>query len=173
MHHFAMKGGVMHAEDVSLETIAAEVGTPTYVYSTATLERHYRLFEAAFAGSRHLIAYSVKANSNLAVIATLARLGAGADIVSEGELRRALAAGVAPANIVFSGVGKSARELAAGLDAGVGLFNVESAPELEALAGLAAARGRAAPIALRVNPDVAAGGHDKISTGKRQDKFGV
>lgn len=173
MHHFTLIDGALHAEQVPLETIAAAVGTPTYVYSAATLRRHYQVFADAFAGTPTLIAYSVKANSNVAVIATLAALGAGADVVSGGELARALAAGVPGARIVFSGVGKTRDELAAALDAKIGLFNVESEPELDALSEIAAARGVRAPIAVRVNPDVAAGGHAKISTGKSEDKFGV
>jgi len=173
VHHFEDRDGVLHAEDVPLPVIAEAVGTPTYVYSTATLERHYQVLADAFAGRPALIAYSVKANPNIAVVATLARLGAGADVVSEGEVRKAIAAGVAPEKIVFSGVGKTRSEMAYALDAGIGLFNVESEPELEALSEVAAARGVRAPVAMRVNPDVAAGGHAKISTGKTTDKFGV
>ncbi len=173
MHHFSYHAGVLHAEDVSLEAVAEHVGTPVYVYAAATLRRHYQVLADAFVGMRCLIAYSVKANSNLAVIATLARMGAGADVVSEGELRRALKAGVPASKIVFSGVGKTARELSLGLDAGISLFNVESEAELAALDAIARDKGVRAPAALRVNPDVAAGGHDKISTGRAEDKFGV
>jgi diaminopimelate decarboxylase len=173
VHHFAHKGGVLHAEDVPVPMIAAEVGTPFYCYSTATLTRHYRVFDEAFAGLDHLICYSLKANSNQAVIATLGKLGAGADVVSEGELRRALAAGIPPEKIVFSGVGKTARELAFGLDAKIQCFNVESEQELELLAGLAASRGVRAPVSIRINPDVDAMTHEKISTGRKENKFGV
>jgi diaminopimelate decarboxylase len=149
------------------------VGTPVYVYSSATLERHYTVFRDAFGLRKPLIAYAVKANPNLAVIATLARLGAGADTVSEGEIRRALKAGVAPDRIVFSGVGKTSAELAFALDAGVYEINVESEPELDRLAAVAASKGVVAPLAIRVNPDVGAGGHAKISTGRAETKFGV
>ena len=173
MNHFAYRDGALCAEDVALGDIATAVGTPFYCYSDATLSRHYRVFVEAFAGHDVLVAYSLKANSNQAVIATLARLGAGADVVSEGELRRAMAAGIAPARMVFSGVGKTAQEMALALDVGVLQFNVESEPELALLSSLAAARGKRAPVALRINPDVHAGSHDKISTGRKQDKFGV
>jgi diaminopimelate decarboxylase len=171
--HFEYRGGVLHAEGVALPDIAGEVGTPVYVYSTATLERHYRVLDEALAGLPHLICFALKANGNLAVIATLARLGAGADVVSEGEMRRALAAGVPPERIVFSGVGKTERELRFGLDQGIRQFNVESEPELEALARIAAGTGRTAPVAIRVNPDVDARTHAKIATGKAENKFGV
>ncbi|MEM6488996.1 MAG: diaminopimelate decarboxylase [Pseudomonadota bacterium] len=173
MDHFIYRDGALCAEDVPLAEIAAEVGTPAYVYSTATLERHYRVFDEALAGTDHLIAYALKANSNLAVVATLARLGAGADVVSGGELARALAAGVDPARIVFSGVGKTEGEMRDALAAGIGHFNVESAPELERLSAVATAMGATARIAVRVNPDVDAGTHAKISTGKSENKFGV
>jgi diaminopimelate decarboxylase len=173
VHHFHDRDGGLWAEDVDLARIAAEVGTPTYVYSRATLERHYRVIEEAFAGRRLLIAFSVKACPNIGVVATLARLGAGADVVSEGEARRALAAGIPPSKIVFSGVGKTAAELAFAVDAGLGQINLESEPELESLAAIAASKGARAPITVRVNPDVAAGGHAKISTGKKSDKFGI
>jgi diaminopimelate decarboxylase len=173
VHYFAYQGGVLHAEDVSVPKIAAEVGTPFYCYSTATLTRHYRVFDEAFAGLDHLICYSLKANSNQAVIATLARLGAGADVVSEGELRRALAAGIPPEKIVFSGVGKTARELAFGLDSKIQCFNVESGQELDLLAGLALSRSVRAPVSIRINPNVDAKTHEKISTGRKGDKFGV
>ncbi len=173
MDHFTYRGGRLHAEEVPLETIAAEVGTPAYVYSTATLERHYRVFEEALAGLPHLIAYALKANSNQAVIATLARLGAGADVVSGGELARALAAGVPPERIVFSGVGKTPEEMRAGLAAGIRHFNVESWPELEALDAAAQSTGRRAQVCFRVNPDVDPETHAKIATGQAETKFGV
>ncbi len=173
MHHFAYRDGLLHAEAVNLRDIAEAVGTPTYVYAAATLRRHLDVFLDAFEGTRALVAYSVKANPNLAVIATLARRGAGADVVSEGELRKALKAGVPPQKIVFSGVGKTQREIAFALKAGIGLFNVESEPELATLNAIAQEMGLRAPVALRLNPDVAAGGHAKISTGKAEDKFGV
>ena len=157
-----------------MPTSLPPVGTPFYCYSTATLERHYRVFADAFAGMPDtLVCYSVKANSNLGVLATLATLGAGMDIVSEGELRRALAVGVAPEKIVFSGVGKTQAEMALALDAGIFAFNVESEPELRALSEVAAARGKTARIAFRVNPDVDAKTHHKIATGKAENKFGV
>ena len=173
MHHFSYVGGRLSCEAVALETIAEAVGTPCYVYSTATLARHARVIHESFRGQRALIAYSVKANGNLAVLATLAREGCGADVVSGGELRRALLAGIAPQKIVFSGVGKTADEMRLALEAGIHQFNVESAGELRLLSEIAAAMGRRAPVALRVNPDVAAGGHPNISTGKQGDKFGV
>jgi diaminopimelate decarboxylase len=179
MHHFAYRVGVshqnvLHAEEVDLCDLAAAVGTPFYCYSTATLERHYRVFADAFAGTPGtLVCYSVKANSNLGVLATLARLGAGMDVVSEGELRRALAVKVPPERIVFSGVGKTRAEMEVALDAGIFAFNVESEPELMALSEVAEARGRAARIAFRVNPDVDAKTHHKIATGKAENKFGV
>jgi diaminopimelate decarboxylase len=173
MHHFSYVGGVLHAEGVSLSRIAEAVGTPFYCYSTATLERHYRVLREAFAGLDALICYAVKANSNQAVIATLARLGAGMDVVSEGELRRARAAGVPAAKIIFAGVGKTRDEMAYALGEGILSFNVESEPELEALSEVAAGLGRTARIALRVNPDVDAKTHAKISTGKAENKFGV
>ena len=177
MNAFEVRDGALWCEDVALETIAAEVGTPVYVYSTATLERHYRVFEAALAAhpglGRPEIAYAVKANSNLSVLATLARLGAGADTVSEGEIRRSLAAGIPPTRIVFSGVGKTASELAFALEAGVTQINIESEPELVLLSRLAIEVGAAPSVAIRVNPNVGGGGHAKITTGKAGDKFGV
>lgn len=173
MRHFAYRGGVLCAEEVSLDRIAAEIGTPAYVYSTATLLRHYGVLDEAFADVPHLICYAMKANSNQAVLATLARRGAGADVVSGGELLRALGAGIAAGKITFSGVGKTDAELAAGLDAGILCFNVESEPELARLAAIAAHKGVRAPIALRVNPDVDAGTHAKITTGTAETKFGV
>jgi diaminopimelate decarboxylase len=172
MNHFDYRNGTLHAEDVDLSAIAAEVGTPFYCYSTATLERHYRVFaEAVPKGS--LIAYSVKANNNLALLKTLAKLGAGADVVSGGELRRALAAGIPGERIVFSGVGKTKLELRAALEAGIYQFNVESEPELKALDEVAGSMGVRAPIAFRVNPDVDAKTHAKISTGHAETKFGI
>lgn len=173
MNHFEYKNGVLHAEGVDLRQIAAEVGTPFYCYSTATLERHYRVFAGAFSDVPSLVCYAMKANSNQAVLRTLARLGAGMDVVSEGELRRARAAGVPGSRITFSGVGKTAREIAHGLDEDILCFNVESEPELALLSELAAARGATARIALRVNPDVDAKTHHKISTGKSENKFGI
>ncbi len=173
MHHFDYRNGALHCEDVPLSEIADAVGTPVYVYSSATLVRHARVIAAAFAGQRSLIAYSVKANGNLAVLATLAREGCGADVVSLGELRRALAAAIAPQRIVFSGVGKSRAELQAALGHCIHQFNVESEDELRLLSDVASAVGTRAPVALRVNPDVAAGAHPNISTGKAGDKFGI
>ncbi len=173
MHHFSYRGGVLCAEDVALPAIARAVGTPFYCYSSATIERHFEVFRAAFAGQDALVCYAMKANSNQAVIATLAALGAGMDVVSEGELRRARAAGVPGSRIIFSGVGKTRAEMALGLDEEILCFNVESEPELEALSALASARGATAPIAIRVNPDVDARTHAKIATGKSENKFGV
>jgi diaminopimelate decarboxylase len=173
MHHFSYRGGALHAEDVDIARIAREVGTPFYCYSTATIERHFRVFSAAFADASALVCYAMKANSNQAVLATLARLGAGMDVVSEGELRRARAAGVPGDRIIFSGVGKTRAEMALALDEGILCFNVESEPELEALSEVAASRGRTARIAIRVNPDVDAHTHAKISTGKSENKFGI
>ena len=173
MNHFSYRAGILHAEDVPLDRLAAEVGTPLYAYSTATLTRHYRVFADAFAGMRVLVCYAMKANSNQAVVATLGRLGAGADVVSGGELARALAAGIAPERIVFSGVGKTAQELAAAVDAGLLCINVESEEELDLLSAVAAGKGRTAAISLRVNPDIDARTHAKIATGKSQNKFGI
>jgi diaminopimelate decarboxylase len=173
MHHFAYRDGVLHAEDVSLRRLADEVGTPFYCYSSATLERHYRVLADAFGDTDALVCYAMKANSNQAVLRTLSRLGAGMDIVSEGELRRALAAGVPGERIVFSGVGKTRPEMAAALDAGILCFNVESEPELEALSEVALSKGAKAPVSIRINPDVDAKTHKKISTGKSENKFGI
>jgi diaminopimelate decarboxylase len=173
MHHFAYRAGVMHAEAVDLRDLAQVVGTPFYCYSTATLTRHYRVFAEAFADVPSLVCYAMKANSNQAVIATLARLGAGADVVSGGELKRALAAGIPPQKIMFSGIGKSADELAAAVDAGILCINVESEPELDLLARIAASKGRTACVSVRVNPDVDARTHAKIATGKSENKFGI
>ncbi|MEP1143017.1 MAG: diaminopimelate decarboxylase [Henriciella sp.] len=173
MHHFNYENGRLHCEGVDLNEVADQVGTPVYVYSTATLRRHARVIAAAFEGMDCLIAYSVKANGNLAVLKTLASEGCGADVVSGGELRRALTAGIPAQRIVFSGVGKTREEMALGLETGIHQFNVESGAELVALSEVAESLGKVAPIALRVNPDVAAGGHANISTGKAGDKFGV
>src|SRR3954465_10884928 len=173
MHHFAYRAGVLHAEAVDLTALAAAVGTPLYCYSTATLERHYRVFAGAFADVPALVCYAMKANSNQAVIKTLARLGAGADVVSEGELLRARAAGIPPEKIMFSGIGKTARELALAVDDGILCVNVESESELELLSTIAAGKGRTAHISLRVNPDVDARTHAKIATGKAENKFGI
>lgn len=173
MHHFAYKSGRLHCEETPIDRIADEVGTPCYVYSIATLRRHARVIAEVFTGMDCLIAYSVKANGNLGVLATLASEGCGADVVSGGELQRAMKAGIPASKIVFSGVGKTKAEMSAALKAGIHQFNVESAGELRALSETAAALGLEAPIALRVNPDVAAGGHPNISTGKSGDKFGV
>jgi diaminopimelate decarboxylase len=173
LHHFAHREGVLHAEDVPVPAIASEVGTPFYCYSTATITRHCRVFGEAFAGLDHMICYSVKANSNQAVIATLARMGVGVDVVSEGELRRALAARVPADKILFSGVGKTERELAFALDARIFCFNAESEQELTRLSELAEARGVTAPVGLRINPDVDARTHEKIATGRKENKFGI
>ncbi|MDR7038847.1 diaminopimelate decarboxylase [Methylobacterium sp. BE186] len=173
MHHFHYRDGRLHAEDVDLTGLADTVGTPFYCYATATLERHYRVFADAFAGDDALVCFAMKANSNQAVLRTLARAGAGMDIVSEGELRRALAAGVDPQRIVFSGVGKTRDEMEAALRAGIFCFNVESEPELAALSAVATSLGLTAPVSIRVNPDVDAGTHAKISTGKYENKFGI
>lgn len=173
MHHFVYRGGVLHAEDVSLDAIASEVGTPFYCYSSATLERHYKVFADAFSGADALVCYSIKANSNLAVLKTLGKLGSGMDVVSEGELRRARAAGVAPEKVVFSGVGKTRNEMAYALDEGIYGFNVESEAELAALSEVAEQMGSTARVAFRINPDIDPKTHKKISTGKAEDKFGV
>ena len=173
MDHFQYRDGRLCAEAVPLARIAEEVGTPFYCYATATIERHYRVFADAFAGLDATICYAVKANSNIAVIGTLARLGAGADVVSAGELKRALAAGVPPGRIVFSGVGKTGDEMAAALKAGVLQINVESEPELDVLGEVAGSLGVDAPVAIRINPDVDAGTHQKIATGKSENKFGI
>jgi len=173
VNHFHYRDGVLHAEDVPVPAIAAQVGTPFYCYSTATLKRHYTVFADAFADMDALVCYALKANSNQAVIRTLAKLGAGADVVSEGELRRALAASVPPEKIVFSGVGKTAREIDLALSVGIHCFNVESEPELDLLSARAVAAGRIAPVSLRINPDVDARTHRKIATGKAENKFGI
>jgi diaminopimelate decarboxylase len=173
MHHFAYRDGVLHAEAVDLMALADAVGTPCYCYSSATLERHYRVIAQAFADVDALVCYAMKANSNQAVIATLARLGAGADVVSAGELKRARAAGIAADKIVFSGVGKTAAELALAVDEGVLCVNVESDAELELLAAIATGKNRTADIAIRVNPDIDPKTHEKIATGKAENKFGI
>jgi diaminopimelate decarboxylase len=173
MHHFYYRNGILHAEDVALDMIARETGTPFYCYSTATIERHYRVFAEAFPLPGALICYSIKANSNLSVIRTLGRLGSGADVVSEGEIHRALAAGIPPEKIVFSGVGKKRSEMAFALKAGIFGFNVESEPELRALSEVASECGVTARIALRINPDVDAKTHAKIATGMSGHKFGI
>jgi len=173
MHHFAYRAGALHAEGVDIAVLAQAVGTPFYCYSTATLERHYRVFADAFADVPSLVCYAMKANSNQAVIATLARLGAGADVVSGGELKRARAAGIPPERIMFSGIGKTADELAAAVDAGILCINVESEPELALLSQIAAAKQRTVCVSLRVNPDVDARTHAKIATGKSENKFGI
>ncbi len=173
MDHFLYHNGVLHAEDVPIPEIAAAVGTPFYVYSTATLERHYRLFEEALDGLPHLICFAMKSNGNLAVIRTLARLGAGIDVVSVGEYLKARAAGVPGERIVFSGVGKTRAEMRTALEGGIRQFNVESEPEMRALNEVALSLGLRAPIAIRVNPDVDARTHEKIATGKKENKFGI
>ena len=173
MDHFNYRNGVLHAEDVPVPAIAEAVGTPFYIYSTATLTRHYNVFAQAFSDLNALVCYAMKANSNQAVIRTLAKLGAGADVVSEGELRRALAAGIPASKVVFSGVGKKAREMDFAIAEGIHCFNVESLPELEALSARAVAAGREARVSLRINPDVDAKTHAKISTGKAENKFGI
>jgi diaminopimelate decarboxylase len=173
MHHFAYRNGVLRAEAVDLVELAQAVGTPFYCYSTATLKRHYEVFAGAFADVNALICYSLKANSNQAVVKTLAALGAGADVVSAGELKRARAAGIPPEKIMFSGIGKTAAELALAVDEGVLCVNVESEAELELLSSIAAGKGRVASISVRVNPDVDAKTHAKIATGKAENKFGI
>lgn len=174
MDHFEHRGGVLHAEGVPVPEIAAAVGTPFYLYSSATLVRHFRVLDEALSWApERLVCFAVKANGNLAVLRTLGEQGAGMDVVSGGELLRARAAGVPGARIVFSGVGKTREEMALALREGVRQFNVESEPELHALSEVASAMGATAPVAIRVNPDVDAGTHDKISTGRRGDKFGV
>jgi diaminopimelate decarboxylase len=171
--HFHYKDGVYHAEDVSLDALAREIGTPFYCYSTATLQRHYEVFSGHFKGMDAKVCYAVKANGNLAILKTLAKLGCGADVVSEGEIRLALEAGVMADNIVFSGVGKTQGEMIFALDKGIFQFNVESEPELLLLNQTAIAKKTKAPIAIRVNPDVDPRTHAKISTGQKDSKFGV
>ena len=173
MHHFAYRNGVLHAEAVNLVDLARAVATPFYCYSTATLTRHYEVFTDAFSDVSAIICYAMKANSNQAVIKTLAELGAGADVVSEGELKRARAVGIAPDKIMFSGIGKTASELALAVDEGILCVNVESDAELELLSSIAKSKGRAARIAVRVNPDIDPKTHAKIATGKAENKFGI
>ncbi len=173
MHHFDYRDGVMCAEAVNLTELAEHVGTPFYCYSSATLERHYQVFAGAFADVPSLVCYALKANSNQAVLKTLARLGAGADVVSGGELKRALAAGIAPEKIMFSGIGKTADELAAAIDQDILCINVESEPELELLSKIVHGKRRTARISIRVNPDIDARTHAKIATGKAENKFGI
>ena len=173
MNHFEIRNGVLHAENVPVEAIASEIGTPFYCYSTATLTRHYEVFAKAFADIDALVCYAMKANSNQAVLATLARLGAGADVVSGGELIRALRAGIPAEKIMFSGVGKTVEEIDLALASGIFCFNIESEPELEAVSARAVACGETAHVSFRINPDVDARTHAKISTGKKSDKFGI
>jgi diaminopimelate decarboxylase len=172
MHHFTYRDGVLHAEDVSLSAIAEAIGTPFYCYSSATLERHYQVFADAFSDTDTLVCYAIKSNSNLAILRTLGQLGAGMDIVSEGELRRARAAGVPVERVVFSGVGKTRAEIAYALEEGIFAFNVESEAELHAISEVATLKGATARIAFRINPDVDAQTHAKISTGRAENKFG-
>lgn len=173
MNHFQYKDGVLHAEDVPLDVLAAEVGTPSYIYSRATLTRHFEVFDSAFEGISHLVCYSVKANSNLGVLSLLANMGAGMDIVSGGELHRCLAAGVSPGKTVYSGVGKQRWEMEMALGAGILMFNVESEQELDVLAQTARASRKTAPVSIRVNPDVDPKTHPYISTGLKKNKFGL
>ena len=173
MGPFTYRSGALHAEDVVLATIADAVGTPFYCYSSAAIKQRFETFRGAFAGQNALVSYAMKANSNQAVLTTLARAGAAMDVVSEGELRRARAAGVPGERIIFSGVGKTPAEMNLGLDEKIFCFNVESEPELEALSRVASGRGAVAPIAIRVNPDIDARTHAKIATGKSENKFGV
>ena len=173
MHHFEYRGGQLYAEDVPVSTLVAAYGTPLYVYSAATLRRHFEAFDSAFSGLPHLTCFSVKANSNLSVLKTLAAKGAGMDIVSGGELHRALAAGVDPSRIVYSGVGKRAAEIEQALAAGILMFNVESMGELERISAIAARLGKVANVSLRINPDVDPKTHPYISTGLKKNKFGL
>ena len=173
MHHFAYRDGVLHAESVNLDALASAVGTPFYCYSTATLTRHYQVFAGAFADVPSLVCYAMKANSNQAVVRTLAKLGSGADVVSGGELKRARLAGMPADKIMFSGIGKTAAELALAVDEDILCVNVESEPELELLSSIASAKGRTANMSVRVNPDIDARTHHKIATGKAENKFGI
>lgn len=173
MDHFQYHEGVLHAEDVPIPDIAAAVGTPFYCYSTATMTRHYNVLTGALDGTGAKVCYAIKANSNQAVIRTLVELGAGVDVISGGELKRALAAGAAPGDVVFAGPGKTRDELVQALGLGIYQFNVESEPELRLLSALAAGMGRVAPVSIRINPDVDAGTHEKITTGRNQNKFGI
>ena len=173
MHYFDIKDGRMYCEDLPLELIAKEVGTPAYIYSRRTLERHYRAFDESFAGADHMVCYSVKANSNLSILKLFAQMGAGFDIVSGGELYRVLKAGGDPNKVVYSGVGKTEKEIEAALDAGIMMFSIESFQELEAIDSVAGLMGSRAQIALRINPDVDPGTHPYISTGMKKNKFGI
>jgi diaminopimelate decarboxylase len=173
MHHFHYQNGELYCEGVPVKAIAAKVGTPFYLYSAATLSHHYRVFDGAFAGFPHIVCFAVKANGNLAILWLLARQGAGADIVSGGELHRALQAGVEPGKIVYSGVGKRPQEIRAALRAGILLFNMESSQELEAINRIAGRLGKKAPVALRINPDIDPQTHPYISTGLKKNKFGI
>lgn len=173
MNAFTYENGELQAEGVALSAIAADVGTPVYVYSTATMTKAYRQFAAALSGQPAMICYAMKANSNLAVLRTFADLGAGADVVSDGELARALAAGIPAKRIVYSGVGKTREEMAAGIEAGILQFNIESLPELAALSDVAVSKNANVEIAIRINPDVDAATHNKIATGRKEDKFGI
>ncbi len=176
MDHFDLKNGALHAEDVALSAIASAVGTPVYIYSQATIERHARVFAEAVSGcglSDPLVAFAVKANPNAAVLATMAKLGLGADTVSIGEIKRALAAGISPDKIIFSGVGKTAAEMAEALDLGIGQYNVESEPEAATLSRVVSAKAMSATVSFRINPNVIAGTHAKISTGSAENKFGI
>ena len=173
MHHFHYQDGMLHAESVSLPELARSVGTPFYCYSAATIRRHFTVFSQALSDMNAMVCYAMKANSNQAVLTLLAKLGAGMDVVSEGELRRARAAGVPGERVTFSGVGKTDREIALAIDYGIFCFNVESEPELERISQIATAKGRTASVSLRVNPDVDAKTHAKISTGKSENKFGI
>ena len=173
MHYFQYRDGALYAEDVDVTALAGKVGTPFYVYSAATLRRHVRVMREAFADLPTLVAYAMKANSNQAVLKVIAGEGAGADVVSGGELERAIAAGIPPNKIVFSGVGKTVAEMRRGLALGIKCFNLESEPELERLSEIAAAMGKVAPVSVRINPDVDAGTHAKISTGRKENKFGI
>jgi len=173
MDHFNYRDGQLYAEDVSVAEIAASVGTPFYVYSTATLERHFKLFDDALDGMDHCICYAMKAASNQAILKTLGNLGAGMDVVSGGEYRRAIAAGIPPEKVVFSGVGKTLEEITLALQKGIRQFNVESDSELAQISEIASSMGKIAPIAIRINPDVDAQTHEKIATGKAENKFGI
>ena len=173
MHYFQYRDGALYAEDVDVTALAGKVGTPFYVYSAATLRRHVRVMREAFADLPTLVAYAMKANSNQAVLKVIAGEGAGADVVSGGELERAIAARIPPNKIVFSGVGKTVAEMRRGLALGIKCFNLESEPELERLSEIAAAMGKVAPVSVRINPDVDAGTHAKISTGRKENKFGI
>jgi diaminopimelate decarboxylase len=173
MDHFLYRDGILHAEDVPLPEIAAAVGTPFYVYSTATLTRHYQLFKEALDGVPNMVCYAMKANSNQAVLKVLAGLGAGMDVVSGGEYARAKAAGVPGDRIVFSGVGKTREEIRAALEGGIRQFNIESEPEMLVISEIASSLGATAPVTIRVNPDVDARTHEKIATGKSENKFGI